>query len=112
MGIPCAVVSRTHFRGKGFTIDVDSRKDYFDLLDSIPSADASRSQVIELAKRYAYLLFERYQLPFPFLKEVAPHDVRAFAEFSIEEIVAHPTMQLIVGAIENRSEFLIPNEAP
>jgi hypothetical protein len=31
-GTPCVVVSRTHYRGKGFTIDVDSRDEYFGIL--------------------------------------------------------------------------------
>ncbi len=108
-GIPCAVVSRTHFRGRGFTIDVNSSEEYFRLIDSWAGGDIDREQLRVSAKRYAYLLFERYQLPFPFTYEPKVHDVRALRHFSDKEIAAHPTMKLFVHAVENREDFLIPS---
>lgn len=107
-GIPCAVVSRTHFRGRGFTIDVDSAEEYFHLIESWDGGDIDREQLKVSAKRYAYLLFERYQLPFPFTYEPRVNDVRALRNFSDEEIAADPTMKLFVHALENREDFLIP----
>ncbi len=107
-GIPCAMVSRTHFRGRGFTIDVDSAEEYFHLIETWDGGDIDREQLKVSAKRYAYLLFERYQLPFPFTYEPKVSDVRALRNFSDEEIAAHPTMKLFVHALENREDFLIP----
>lgn len=108
LGVPCAVVSRTHFRGRGFTIDVESREDYFDLLANWSSDRADPERLRTLAVRYAYLLFERYQLPFPVLYEARPSEVRAFNFTTVEELLADPTVRLIVDAIENRGDFLLP----
>jgi hypothetical protein len=108
-GVPCAVVSRTHFRGRGFTIDVESREEYFALLEGWESTPEERERQRELAKRYSYLLFERYQLPFPFLVEATVNDVRAFRQVEAEELLAHPTIQVFLAGIESRGDaFLLP----
>ena len=56
-GIPCAVVSKTHFRGRGFTIDVNTREEYFNLIENWDSESYDSQSCIDLAKRYAFLLF-------------------------------------------------------
>ena len=37
-GVPALVVGRTHYRGKGFTLDPDSWESYFSLLDKVIDA--------------------------------------------------------------------------
>lgn len=105
-GVPCAVVSRTHFREKGFTIDVASREEYFRLIESFDGASLDRERLITLARRYAYLLFMRYQLDFPFRYQVRYGDVRAFRRMGEEELLAHPTIRLVIEAIERQEPFL------
>jgi hypothetical protein len=108
-GIPCLVVSRTHFRGRGFTVDVNSREEYFDLLDAWDGSTVDRVRLMELSKRYAYLLFERYQLPFPFLHERVVNDVRALTLVDERELLAHPTMKLFIESFENGRDWLLPD---
>ena len=76
------------------------------MIEEFDAESVDRGRLRELAKRYAFLLFERYQLPFPFLLEGAVNDVRAFAGISGRELLLHPTMRLVLDGIENQSSFL------
>jgi hypothetical protein len=108
-GVPCAVVARTHYREKGFTFDPQSSQEYFDLLEFWDGTRVNREGLRILAKRYAYLLFERYQLPFPFLCEKAVNDVRSFSEFDQERLLSDQSVQLFIKVFENLSDsFLLP----
>lgn len=110
LGVPCVVVSRTHYRGKGFTIDVDTKEQYFRLLETFDSYNANLSEMQELALRYAHLLFERYHLPWDFLYEASFGNYTAFNFQSDEQLLRHPTVQLVINSIEERSDFLLPRE--
>lgn len=60
-GIPVAVAGRPHYRGRGFTIDLESRAD----LESAISAPQEMSlEQVELARRYAFAFFFRLMIPF------------------------------------------------
>ncbi len=107
-GVPVACVSRTHYRGKGFTIDVESKEAYFGLLDGWARGAADMSASRRLALRYAHLLFERYQLPWTCLYEPRHTDVRALGFSTIGELMEDETMRLVVNAIEQKGEFLLP----
>jgi len=107
-GIPVAIVSRTHFRDRGFTIDVNSRQEYFDLLQNWDDSRVDREKLMVLSKRYAYILFERYQLAFPFAREVAPGDVRSLEPVEEEQLLSHSTIQTYMHAIETLGDFLLP----
>ena len=105
-GVPCVVVSRTHYRGKGFTIDVETKDEYFGALSSPDSLSGATTPMKVLARRYAYLVFQRYQLSFPFLIQKKPFDVRAFATLDDEQVLRHETIELFIHALENQSDFL------
>ena len=107
-GVPCMVVSHTHYRGRGFTVDVDSRDEYFRRIENFSPEDVDREQLRTLAKRYAQILFERYQLPLPMLIESAVNDVRALDLLDGDRLLAHPTMKVFISAFENRTDFLLP----
>ncbi len=106
VGVPCIVVSRTHFRDKGFTIDVQSNKEYFDLLEMFEPATIDKESLKILPKRYAYLLFERYQMPFDLFDEVKWTDVRSFTFNNMKELFQKPNFNNIIQAIINKGEFL------
>jgi hypothetical protein len=67
-GLPVIVAGRTHYRGKGFTLDPDSWDEYIKMLTDILSNPAryrlSRQQV-ESAWNYAYRFFFDFPMPFP-----------------------------------------------
>lgn len=106
VGIPCAVVSRTHYRDKGFTLDVNSDTEYFDLLANFNAASYDLEEMKLLAKRYAYLLFERYQMPFDVFDEPNWTDVRSFTFESINELFEKPYFSRIITSILNKEPFL------
>lgn len=68
VGLPVIVTGQTHYRGKGFTLDVDSWDSYFTTLDHLLESPRdyrlSREQV-EAAWTYAYRFFFEYPQPFP-----------------------------------------------
>lgn len=67
-GLPVLVAGRTHYRGKGFTMDPASWTEYFSMLDkSLDDLQAARLQpeTIDIAWHYAYRFFFDYPQPFP-----------------------------------------------
>jgi len=67
-GIPVVVAGKTHYRNRGFTYDPGTWVDYFKLLNRLlENIKANRlgEEQVDLAWKYTYLFFFRYQLPFP-----------------------------------------------
>lgn len=106
-GVPVAVVSKTHFRDRGFTIDVNSRDEYFELLENFQPSEVQ--ELRERAKKYAYLLFERYQLPFSYFDEPSHADVRGFKFDRLKEIAQDPLTSVFLPCFERgEGSFLMP----
>ena len=63
-GKPVIVAGLTHYAGKGFTCDVSSHAQYRDLLGGLGDLKPLSAEAIEQARRYAYLFFFRFMLPF------------------------------------------------
>ncbi len=67
-GLPVIVSGKTHYAGKGFTLDPDSWQAFEDLLTRVlsgPAAFRLNPQQVEQAWLYAYLFFFEFSLPFP-----------------------------------------------
>jgi hypothetical protein len=67
-GLPVIVAGKTHYRGKGFTLDPASWEDYFTKLDNaLRNLSAARltPDLIDRAWHYAYRFFFNYPQPFP-----------------------------------------------
>jgi len=105
-GVPCVVVSRTHYRGKGFTIDITSKDEYFRLLAEWKDSPIPREQMQTLALRYAWLLFERYHLPLDFLLEADFGRYWALNVDRDEELPQIPVLGRMCVSVENRADFL------
>jgi hypothetical protein len=58
-GKPVIVAAKTHYRNKGFTIDVDTSGDFERAIDSLVSDPSDFVPNLQLARRYAYLFFFR-----------------------------------------------------
>jgi len=80
-GVPVIAVGNTHYRGKGFTLDVDSWEAYFATLEKVLSSPVqfrlTRLQV-DQAWAYAYRFFFEYPLPFPWHVAHFPDDVQTW----------------------------------
>ena len=67
-GVPVIVAGRTHYRGRGFTVDPQSWEDYASAIESMvrrPRGERLTAEQVELAWRYAYRFFFDYPFPFP-----------------------------------------------
>ena len=75
-GVPVIVSGETHYRDKGFTLDVDDPASYHDALESVLDDTSDVRPDIELVRRYAYLFFFRLPIQFPAVHEHVPGLVR------------------------------------
>lgn len=64
-GVPVIVTGETLCRGKGFTYDVETKEQYFALLDRILELPCNSPDMIERARKFAYHLFFRRMIDFP-----------------------------------------------
>lgn len=87
-GVPVIVAGKTHYRGRGFTIDPDNWVNYYktigQVLEDLEKFQMTREKV-DLTWRYAYRFFFEYPRPFPW------HLVRMwedYAERPLDEVLA------------------------
>ncbi|MDP9257300.1 MAG: hypothetical protein M3Q31_12180 [Actinomycetota bacterium] len=109
-GRPVAVCGEAHYRGKGFTIDVDDIAGLHEVLDGRFAAPEGQ---VELALRFAFMFFLRMCVPFPAVREardgtdaleVIPVTAQALAPG------ADPYLDLVCDRILAGGDFLVPEE--
>ncbi len=71
-GKPVIVAGQTHYRGKGFTIDVSSPGEFRDTLDRALDDPAAVGPDLERARRYAHLFFFKAPVEAPGVQEHVP----------------------------------------
>ncbi len=67
-GVPVIVAGKTHYRGRGFTMDPDTWVSYYKTLGAIldePGKTFITEDQVKLAWQYAYAFFFDYPRPFP-----------------------------------------------
>ena len=79
-GKPVIVTGIPHYRGKGFTIDVDSASEYREALSGVMGGEVARSVDVELARRYAHFFFFRAPIAAPGVIEPIPGLARVTIE--------------------------------
>jgi hypothetical protein len=72
MGTPVLVSGETHYRGKGFTIDVSSPEEFLVELDRALDSPESGAPDVDLARRYAHFFFFRAPVGAPGVVEPLP----------------------------------------
>ena len=85
-GLPMVVAGDAHYRGKGFTIDVESRGQYRALLAGEIVPDPPTEGQAELARRYAFLYLYRTRIPLE-LYEAEKFQVRLLSFSSLDELL-------------------------
>lgn len=73
-GVPVIIAGESFNRGKGFSYDVTSSEQYFDLLERVAELPRNSPEMMQRARRYAYHFFFRRQIDFPFLTGFVPGD--------------------------------------
>lgn len=109
-GKACILVSDTHYRGRGFTLDASDKEEYFDLLAYWRERRQPAETTVPLARRYASIFFERYQLPFPFLAMNRPLSPVAFTNVE-DGWLTDDTIRMICDSLEDRTSPLLPPNA-
>jgi hypothetical protein len=107
-GVPVAVAGDTHYRGRGFTLDVE---DHVQLERALRDADGRMDPAhVELARRYAYTFFFRSMIPFPSVRAegALTHEIAS----SIAQLApgADPFLDWICDRILDGGEFTLPDE--
>lgn len=80
--VPVIVVGKTHYRGKGFTLDPSSWDDYFEILDKVlgnPDQYTPSEEQVRLAWHYAYRFFFDYPQPFPWHIQQFSEDIEEWS---------------------------------
>jgi len=71
-GVPVIVAGDTHYRGKGFTIDVDDPAGFAGALDRVLADPGAHAPDVDLARRYAHLFFFTAPIASPGVEEHVP----------------------------------------
>jgi hypothetical protein len=105
-GIPVAVGAQTHYRGRGFTTDIESDRDLESVIVRPPAMSADQ---VELARRYAFAFFFRLMIPFAHVRGHGGRLVRIPA--SADELVPgrDPYLDFVCERILDGGEFHLPS---
>ena len=107
-GLPVAVAADVHYRGRGFTWDLESPDD---LSRFLRTADVVMTPAhLELARRYAFTFFFRAAIPFPPVSLVGGRPVAVPRSAAALEPGADPYVDLICERILDGREFEVPDE--
>lgn len=114
-GIPVVVAGETFNRGKGFTYDIESRDEYFELLGRVEKLPRNSPEMVERARRYAYYLFFRRMMDFPLLAIADAHKSTGlwlrFDSLAALEAGRDATLDVICEGILNGSAFTLEHRA-
>lgn len=94
------VAGQTHYRGKGFTDDPQTRDDFFATINRALTEDHDQPTRLDLARRYAYAFALRSMLPFDLISEPRP-EVPVYQFQSLEDLAEgkNRTLDLICDGI-------------
>jgi hypothetical protein len=97
-GIPVIVCGESLVRGKGFTRDVQTKKEFVELLSGIHEIPPLEPELVERAIRYGHFLFLRKMIDFPFVTMDSPQHSTGIqlALQSLEDLLPGKTEQLDV----------------
>ncbi|WP_051330673.1 hypothetical protein [Niveispirillum irakense] len=112
-GIPVIVAGETFNRGKGFTYDIQSREEYFALLDRVEDLPRVSEEQKERVRRFANYLFFRRMMDMPliapkFHRQVRDPGERYYTFNSLDELAPgrNGTLDAICDGITKLSPFM------
>jgi len=110
MGKPVCCAGKVHYRGRGFTFDVERVGAYESILEAALTQMALRSDQLQLARRFAYCVL--FRVPIPGLRSATCSDGGdlLFPLSSFEEVIPgrHAEIGHICSAILEKQSFLLP----
>lgn len=110
-GKPVLVGGRPHFRGRGFTIDVDSREHYRAMLQAwaLGSPLDLDTGARELARRYVHMFFLRYHVAMGWTTSpIEPPFALTIRSMRQLAPGANPILDVVCDGIVDRRQILLP----
>lgn len=107
-GKPVILISETHYRGKGFTLDATSPDHYFSLLSNALNESEIDKTRVSLARKYFYLMMFEYQHKFP-MEFTSNNNFNGYGKNSLTELLKDeesPFVKTIHGIENNRTDFI------
>ncbi|MDA8964592.1 hypothetical protein N9H09_00260 [bacterium] len=104
LGKPSIIISETHYRKKGFTVDVEDERSYFSEIESALKRPCIPIGKQELAKKYFYMMMFLYQKKMP-----VSHDGLAFKGYSCNNFKDLKSEDQLVKIINTLSGVLPSN---
>jgi glycosyltransferase involved in cell wall biosynthesis len=109
-GTPVVVAGSTHYRGKGFTVDVSSPEEFREAVTRVLADPAAAAPAVDAARRYAHFFFFRAPIPAPGVVEPLPGlariTVRSLAQLAPG---ADPILDRICEGILGGGSFVTPD---
>ncbi len=108
MGIPVIVAGEAWIRNKGFSMDVSSPEEYYQVLDKLPLNEGMKKETIERARKYAYHFFFRRMIELPYVN--SPKKFKFVLELkSLRELLQGecPGLDRVCDGILNNRSFII-----
>jgi hypothetical protein len=105
-GIPVAVAAKTHYRGRGFTVDLESPADLEAALADPPTMTPEQ---VELARRYAFAFFFRRMIPFRHVRVVGGWVVEVPTSAGQLLPGRDPYLDFICDRILNGGDLFLPS---
>jgi hypothetical protein len=110
-GKPVVVAGNTHYRGKGFTVEVSSPEELRAAIDRLLADPASGAPDADLARRYSYLFFFRAPIEFSIVEEHVPGLARILVSDPDQLRPGHdPAVDRIVSGILDGGDFAPPSD--
>jgi hypothetical protein len=115
MGKPVVVAGATHYRGRGFTLDPENAKTYWETVTRVVAVGMEadvRERTRERARRYAHAFFFRFHHPIHAVHEEGHSRPRlALGAGSLLNPGSDPSLDLIVADLLGEEARPVPARA-
>lgn len=110
-GIPVVVAGDVHYGNKGFTIDPNSKSEYFDIINDSGDIKDLDSGQIQLAKQYAFFYLYRTKIPLDFY-DAQMFQINKVKLHSYKDILpgANPYLDLVIEGIMRDKPIVLSRE--
>jgi hypothetical protein len=103
-GKPIILISETHYRGKGFTMDADSRAEYFSILENQIANTHPLPDQVKLARKYFFMMMFKYQVQLPIRRwygEFNGYTYESFDRIPVSENIVRIVRALAEPGVED-----------